>query len=107
MKNEIVLKKMLIYTMKIMDYCAGYNYEGFIADTKLVEACVFYLSQIGELCRVVDESFAEEHSEIPWREMNGLRNRIVHDYEGINFRLVWEIISGDIPELQEILQEMV
>ena len=55
---------------------------------------------------IVDAAFAECHPEIPWREMNGLRNRIVHDYEGVNLRLVWEIISGDIPGLRNILKEL-
>lgn len=107
MKSEIVLQKMLVYVVKVMDYCAGYDYDRFIADTKLVDACVFNLSQIGELCRIVDNIFAEAHPEVPWREMNGLRNRIVHDYEGVNLRLVWEIISEDIPELQRLLQEII
>ncbi len=77
------------------------NYDSFIADMKLVEACVFNLSQLGELCRAVDASFAAAHPDIPWREMYGLRNRIVYDYEGVNLRLVWEIISEDIPELRD------
>lgn len=104
MKNEVVLQKMLSYVIKLMNYCAGYNYDSFAADTKLVDACVFNLSQIGELCCLVDKAYTREHSEIPWHEMYGLRNRIVHDYEGVNLRLVWEIISGDIPELREALQ---
>lgn len=54
----------------------------------------------------MDVSFAEAHPEIPWREMYGLRNRIVHDYEGVNLRLVWEIISGDIPELRDTLAKL-
>ena len=53
-----------------------------------------------KLCRIVDPSFAQAHPQIPWREMYGLRNRIVHDYEGVNLQLVWEIISEDIPELR-------
>ncbi len=57
-----------------------------MADTKLAEACVFNLSQRGELCKVVEDDFAAAHPEIPWREMYGLRNRIVHDYEGVNLR---------------------
>ena len=69
------------------------------------EGC-YNLSQMGELCRIVDAAFAECHPEIPWREMNGLRNRIVHDYEGVNLRLVWEIISGDIPSLRNILKAL-
>lgn len=43
---------------------------------------------------------------IPWREVYGLRNRIVHDYEGVNLKLVWEIISDDLPELKQMLLEI-
>lgn len=95
---------MLVYATKLTDYCAGYDYRSFMEDGKLVDACVFNLSQIGELCRAADESYIREHPEVPWHEMYGLRNRIVHDYEGVNLRLVWEIISGDIPDLKKILQ---
>lgn len=106
MRNEVVVKKMFHYTEKLMDYCAGHTYETFILDIKLVEARVFNLSQIGELCRVVEDVFAQAHPEIPWREMYGLRNRIVHDYDGVNLRLVWEIISEDIPVLKGALQKL-
>lgn len=107
MRNEIIMQKMLGYSIKLMDYCSGYTYDTFTADIKLVEACVFNLSQLGELCRIVDDAFAMAHPEIPWREMYGLRNRIVHDYEGVNLRLVWEIISEDIPALKDSLQKLV
>lgn len=106
MKSEIVLAKMKGYVTKLMDYCAGYTYESFIADTKLVEACVFNLSQLGELCRLAEDNFIQGHPEIPWREMYGLRNRIVHDYEGVNLKLVWEIISEDMPRLWHNLQKI-
>ena len=49
----------------------------------------------------------QAHPQIPWREMYGLRNRIVHDYEGVNLQLVWEIISEDIPELRDELEKLV
>lgn len=97
---------MIAYCEKLMRYCAGYSYETFSKDTKLVEACVFNLSQIGELCHAVDNDFASAHPAVPWAEIYGLRNRIVHDYEGVNLRLVWEIISGDIPELKHLLQDL-
>ena len=107
MRHDIILQKMLRYTMKLVEYSSGYTYDTFISDIKLVEACVFNLSQLGELCRIVDPSFAQAHPQIPWREMYGLRNRIVHDYEGVNLQLVWEIISEDIPELRDELEKLV
>lgn len=86
-----------------MKYCDGIDYEVFLADSKLVEACVFNLSQMGELCRIADRGFVSKTPEIPWNEMYGLRNRIVHDYEGVNLLLVWQIIRDDLPELQSVL----
>lgn len=106
MKNQQISKKMLHYAGKVAAYCQGCTYNDFIADSKLVEACVFNLSQLGELCRLVDAAYMQAHPEIPWRELYGLRNRIVHDYEGVNLNLVWQIISEDLPGLIETLQAL-
>lgn len=103
MKEKIIIDKMLRYLTKVVEYCQGYNYDQFVKDEKTTEACVFNLSQLGELCRTLDDDFMKTHSEIPWRAMYGLRNRIVHDYEGINLMLVWDVISEDLPELREQL----
>ena len=103
MRNNIIVQKLIAYADKILGYCEGFTYESFCADSKLVEACVFNLSQMGELANRADDSFAEAHSEIPWRYIYGLRNRIVHDYKGINLRLIWEIIKDDLEPLREAL----
>ena len=107
MKNNILVQKLHRYTQKLIDYCDGYTYNSFQSDTKLVEACVFNLSQMGELCHTADADFTKSHPEIPWAALYGLRNRIVHDYDGVNLRLVWEIISEDIPLLRDILQQLI
>lgn len=106
MKNDVIMEKMHRYVRKVLDYCAGCDYEQFMTDSKLVEACVFNISQLGELCRLPDDSFKAAHPEIPWREMYGLRNRIVHDYEGVNLQLVWQIISDDLPALKLQLEKL-
>ena len=103
MRNEIIIQKLIAYADKLMRYCEGLDYAEFSADSKLVEACVFNLSQMGELCRAVDLDYAAAHPEIPWSEMYGLRNRIVHDYEGVNLLLVWQILYDDIPALRDAL----
>ena len=69
----------------------------------LVEACVFNLSQMGELVRLYVQELRELHPSIPWHSMYNLRNRIVHDYEGIDFYMIWDIIRLDLPSLQEKL----
>lgn len=106
MRNEIIVSKLLGYTNKILGYCSGVDHEAFSADTKLVEACVFNLSQMGELANRVDSDFAAAHSEVPWRLLYGLRNRIVHDYEGVNLQLIWEIIEEDLIPLRDTLKKI-
>lgn len=99
MKNEIIIQKILSYT-------EGMTYKDFICNDLVIEACVFNLSQIGELSNKLDNGFQERNSAISWKQLYGLRNRIVHDYKGVNLKLVWEIISEDIPELKENLKSM-
>ncbi len=69
----------------------------------VVEACVFNLSQMGELANKLDDDYRRKHKQIVWNQIYGLRNRIVHDYEGVNLKLVWEIIEFDLPELRDNL----
>lgn len=103
MRNEIIVQKLIMYSGKILDYCKGLDYEQFSRNSLLVEACVFNLSQMGELANRIDGAFALEHKEIPFRTLYGLRNRIVHDYEGVNLALIWEIIRDDLPPLRDSL----
>ena len=82
------------------------DYEGFRNNSMMVEACVFNLSQIGELVNKLDKEYILKNSEIPWFKIRGLRNRIVHDYEGVNLNLIWEIIDMDIKILRGQLLEL-
>lgn len=97
MKNSIILNKMLGYVDKVLKYSKNMGYDDFVKDEIIMEACVFNLSQLGELANKLDEQYRKEHNEIAWGQIYGLRNRIVHDYEGVNFKLVWEIIREDLP----------
>ena len=72
----------------------------------LVEACVFNLSQIGELTTKFTDEFTAKYSEVPWHALYGLRNRIVHDYEGVNLNLIWDIIHDDLPQLHHDLRRL-
>lgn len=106
MRNNVIVEKLIGYVDKVLDYCGGLTYEQFCADTKLVEACVFNLSQMGELANRVDDEFVKAHPDIPWHSLYGLRNRIVHDYEGVNLQLIWEIIDEDLTPLRAELSKI-
>lgn len=106
MKNKIIVEKILKYISKVLEYTKDTEYDTFINNSILVEACVFNLSQVGELANKIDKDFEEISSSIPWRVLYGLRNKIVHDYEGVNLVLIWDIIKEDLPELNNQLEEL-
>lgn len=103
MRDRVIIDKMLRYAAKICAYCKGLSYDDFRTNDMLIEACVFNLSQIGELTTKLGDAVKAENPQVAWAQIYGLRNRIVHDYDGVNLRLIWEIVSDDMPELQRKL----
>ena len=97
---------MIKYIEKILAYTEDVSYDDFSKNSILVEACVFNLGQLGELSNKTDKDFEAKNSGIPWRTMYGLRNKIVHDYEGVNLVLIWDIIKNDLPELKKALSDL-
>ena len=84
---------------KIQRYTAGLDEASFLADEKTTDAVVRNLEIIGEAAKQIPAEFRNQHSAIPWTQIAGLRNRIVHDYAGIDLKLVWNILQTAIPRL--------
>jgi uncharacterized protein with HEPN domain len=77
------------------------SYNKFAKDTKTIDAVIRNLEVIGEAARQVPDIIKQKYSDIPWKELIGLRNRVVHEYFGVDFEIVWEIITNDLPDLKE------
>lgn len=108
MKNKEYqsINKMIQYIDKSIKYMGNLTFEEFSKDDKTIDATVFAISQIGELVKNIEKDFQKEHSNIKWHILKGLRNRIVHDYEGINLKLIWTIVKDDIVQLKHDLLEI-
>ena len=106
MKNKeyISLIKMIEYIDKTIKYTEGYTFENFCKDDKTVDATVFSISQIGELVKNISKETIEKYPFIEWNMIRGLRNRIVHDYDGISLKSIWYIINEDVIQLKEDIQ---
>ena len=65
---------------------------------------MFRLIQISESARKLSDKYRDQHPNVPWTAMSGLRNRIVHDYEGVRLDVVWETIHDDFPQLLTLLE---
>ena len=104
-KNTI--KKMKAYAEQIIQFKANMDFESFSKDDKTISACVFNMSQLGELAGRLDDDFIKIHSHIPWHKIMGMRNRIVHDYEGIKLNIIWDVIIDSLPEFIENINTII
>lgn len=95
--DKEILVKILEHAERLLKYSNGKTFSDFEPGVEFTDACIFNLLQIGEYVAALSESFILANPEIPWRTIKGMRNRIVHDYEGINYKTVWETVSKDIP----------
>ena len=104
-KDQRVLGKIQQHIDSILTYCQDCgSLKDFQNDTMLVEATVFNLMQIGELAKEeLSDSAKTAISTIPWHQLYGMRNRIVHGYSGINLQIVWDTVREDIPKLRDEL----
>ena len=78
----------------------------FLADEKTTDAVVRNLEIIGAASKQLPAEFKKRHSAIPWLQRADLRNRIVHDYAGIDLKLVWNILQTAIPKLALQIAEL-
>ncbi len=107
MKEKAILEKIKDYAIQAIQFKGDMTFEEFSYDLKTISACVFSLSQIGELVSRLDVEFVEVNSQIPWRKIKGMRNRIVHDYEGIQLNIVWDVLVDFLPELIKNINKLV
>jgi uncharacterized protein with HEPN domain len=82
---------------KIERYLSGLGHDAFVKDDKTIDSVARNLEIIGEAANRIPKDFRTRHSEIDWRKIIGLRNRIVHDYFSIDIEIVWEIVQKDLP----------
>jgi uncharacterized protein with HEPN domain len=88
---------------KIEDFVKGFNFEEFSKDTKTIYAVVRALEIIGEATKNLPNSLRLHHPEVPWKDMAGFRDKVVHGYFGVDLEVVWDTAVEDAPFLKSLI----
>jgi uncharacterized protein with HEPN domain len=101
----LYLEDILEAIRRIEKYIAGLTYEKFTNDNKTVDAVMRNLEIIGEATKQIPDEVRAKHSKIPWRDMAGMRDRLIHKYFGVAFDVVWKTIKVRLPEVKTLIEE--
>lgn len=81
-------------------FVSGLSFEQFQSDDKTIFACIRALEIIGEAANKIPKSLQQKYPSVPWKEMIGMRNKLIHDYSGVNDEVIWKTIKNDLPNLK-------
>jgi uncharacterized protein with HEPN domain len=105
-KAEFLVLDIIESGNKILQYTAGMSFDTFVEDGKTVDAVVRNFEIIGEAANRLPDDFKDLYPDIDWHRIRGFRNRIVHDYFGIDFEIVWTIKETFLPNMISTLKSI-
>jgi len=83
---------------RISEYIIGYDFDTFRNDNKTIDAVIRNLEIIGEASKNLPDDVKFKYVEVPWQEMYYLRNKVSHEYFGIDYEIIWDLITNYLPE---------
>lgn len=103
---EDYLHDMLENAEKALSFVEGLDYDGFCKDDKAMYAVIRAFEIIGEAARQIPDEMRQSNPELPWREITAMRNKLTHEYFGVNTMVVWKTIHEDLPIIIPLLRKM-
>lgn len=97
----------IIQAMEMVEkFTKGLDFQDFKSDEKTIFAVLRALEVIGEAVKKIPKSVKSEYEQMPWRKMAGMRDKLIHEYFGVNIKVVWKTIKEDLPKVRPLIKEV-
>lgn len=102
----LYLKDILAAIESIEGFIAGMDLDTFRTDDKTTSAVMRKLEIIGEAVKQIPDEIRQKHSKVPWKEMAGMRDKLIHFYFGVDYHLVWKAITERLPQVKQEIRKI-
>ena len=102
--NSIYIDHIRQSIGNILEYTKGLTKKDFSKNKLVQDAVIRNFEIIGEASKKVPSEYRKIHFEVPWKEMSGMRDKLVHDYIGVDIEVIWKTIKEDLPALKKLLE---
>lgn len=106
-QESALLHDILEAAGRIQTYVTGLSYPEFLTDLKTQDAVVRNLEIIGEAAKRLSPAVRNRASSVPWQDIGGMRDRLIHQYFGTNWEIVWDVIQTKLPELKREIAALI
>ena len=105
-RDAATVLDIVLACRRIERYTQPHTRASFFADPIVQDAVLYKLTVIGEAVRRLSPQFCERHEDVPWRQIAGLRNRVIHEYDDIDVGTVWRVVRDEVPVLRRRLEPL-
>ncbi len=107
MKDHLLyLRDILAAMIAVQAFVEEMDFETFIADDKTASAVIYKLESIGEAAKNVSEEIRQQYPQVPWRQLIGIRDKLIREYFAVDYSVVWKTVENRIPSLQPIIGQI-
>lgn len=107
MKDDLAyIEHILLSILRIKNYTKDISKNDFEKNEMIQDAVIRNIEIIGEATKNISKNLKSTYHEIPWREMAGMRDKLIHDYMGVDVDVIWKTIETDIPYLEALLKKI-
>lgn len=105
--DSIYLQHILDAILRIEEYTREINYENFTQNTLIQDGVIRQIEIIGEATKNLSDAFRSKYSYIPWKDIAGMRDKLIHEYFGVDIDAVWDTVKKDVPSLKLEIEKVI